>query len=81
MFRPNLSLLHNSGKFEMDHRVPLCIGGADIRENLWPQEGWEHPSYHDKDFLEEAVCRFVCLDRTMTLEEGQAIFLGDWVVG
>src|SRR5438067_9871680 len=38
--------------FEMDHRVPLCIGGADVRENLWPQFGWEHPSYYDKDRLE-----------------------------
>lgn len=26
-------------EFEVDHRVPVCLGGADIRENLWPQEG------------------------------------------
>jgi len=68
-------------EFEIDHRVPLCLGGADVRENLWPQEGWQHPNYHDNDFLEETVCRMVCRDQTMTLEDGQAIFLGDWQAG
>jgi len=67
--------------FEIDHRVPLCLGGADVRENLWPQEGWQHPSYHDKDRLETAVCRAVCGEGSMTLEQGQAIFLGDWIAG
>jgi hypothetical protein len=67
--------------FEIDHRVPLCLGGADVRENLWPQEGWQSPSYHDKDWLEETVCRMVCRERAMTLEQGQAIFLGDWIAG
>jgi hypothetical protein len=67
--------------FEVDHRVPLCIGGADVRENLWPQEGWQHPNFHDKDRLEEEVCRMVCRDHSMTLQTGQAIFLGDWIAG
>jgi hypothetical protein len=40
--------------FEVDHRVPLCIGGADDQANLWPQLGFEHPSFHDKDRLETA---------------------------
>jgi hypothetical protein len=67
--------------FEIDHRVPLCIGGADVGENLWPQEGWQHPSYHDKDRLEAEVCREVCEHHEMSLHDGQAIFLGDWVAG
>jgi opacity protein-like surface antigen len=65
--------------FEVDHRVPLCAGGADDSRNLWPQRGWLHPSFHDKDRLEAHVCRAVCRTRTMTVQEGQAIFLGDWV--
>src|ERR1700687_2216276 len=48
--------------FEVDHRVPLCVGGADVRENLWPQEGWQHPNFHDKDRLEVEICRMVCRD-------------------
>ena len=68
-------------EFEIDHRVPLCIGGADDPRNLWPELGWQHPSFHDKDRLEARVCRAVCRTRTMTLAEGQAIFLGDWIAG
>lgn len=74
--------LDPAGKeFEIDHRVPLCLGGADTRENLWPQEGWQHPGYHDKDRLETGVCRAVCDEGSMTLGQGQAIFLGDWIAG
>ena len=68
-------------EFEVDHRVPLCIGGADDQANLWPQLGFEHPSFHDKDRLETRVCTAVCRARTMSLAEGQAIFLGDWIAG
>ena len=67
--------------FEVDHRVPLCAGGADDPANLWPQLGWQHPSFHDKDRLEARICRTVCRARDMTLQEGQAIFLGDWIDG
>ncbi len=31
-----------------------------------------------KDELERVVCRAVCLTHTMSLAEGQAIFLGNW---
>jgi hypothetical protein len=71
----------NGRDFEIDHRVPLCIGGADARENLWPQEGLRHPNFQDKDRLEAEVCRLVCRDHLITLREGQAIFLGDWIAG
>jgi hypothetical protein len=67
--------------FEIDHRVPLCLGGDDVAENLWPQFGFEHPSYYDKDRLETTVCRMVCRLGTIALREGQAIFLGDWIAG
>ena len=67
--------------FEIDHRVPLCLGGADAIVNLWPQWGWEHPSYHDKDRLEAYLCRAVCRTRKVTLQDAQAIFLGDWIAG
>ena len=67
--------------FEIDHRVPLCIGGADVKENLWPQLGWQHPSYYDKDRLEAEVCRMVCDYGEMTLPDAQAIFMGDWIAG
>ena len=57
---------------EIDHRVPLCLGGADVVENLWPQT-----DFQAKDELEAQACRAVCHGQ-MTVQQGQAIFLGDW---
>jgi hypothetical protein len=66
--------------FEVDHRIPLCPGGGDVAENRWPQEGWQHPSFHDKDRLEAELCRQVC-NNGVSLRAAQQIFLGDWTVG
>jgi hypothetical protein len=30
----------NGGNYEIDHLIPLEVGGADVRENLWP-ESWD----------------------------------------
>ncbi len=57
---------------EIDHRVPLCLGGADDIRNLWPQS-----DFKSKDGLEATTCRAVCAGK-MGIAEGQAIFLGDW---
>lgn len=72
---------HQGREFEIDHRLPLALGGADVKENLWPQQGWRHPSFHDKDRLESKLWRMVCKDRTMPLKTAQAILLGDWIQG
>lgn len=65
----------NPRSLEEDHREPLEIGGAprDPR-NLWPQPVDEAQA---KDRLENAVKRDVCAGR-LTLQQGQAIFLGDF---
>lgn len=64
-----------SADFELDHRVPLCLGGADVVANLWPQP-W--PEAREKDKIEEWACRAVCDTHMMSLQAAQAIFLGDW---
>lgn len=43
--------------YQMDHLVPLCLGGADVEANLWP-ELW--PQARDKDKIEAKACRQVC---------------------
>ncbi len=67
--------LRDGRLYEDDDRIPVCVGGdnADPR-NHWPQP-W--PEARIKDHLEWRVCRDVCAGR-MTLQDGQAIFLGDW---
>lgn len=40
-------------KFKIDHYIPLCMGGANSRDNLWPQ----HESvYKITDDLEALAC-------------------------
>jgi hypothetical protein len=40
-------------KFKIDHFIPLCAGGSNERQNLWPQ----HESiYKVTDPLEPAIC-------------------------
>lgn len=60
---------------EEDHREPLEVGGAprDPR-NLWPMP---RDAARAKNRLENAVKRDVCAGR-LTLQQGQAIFLGDY---
>jgi hypothetical protein len=65
--------------YEEDHRVPLGVGGHPTdRRNLWPEPRYGEWSAERKDELEAFVNHEVCSGR-MTLQEGQAIFLGDWI--
>lgn len=44
----------NRDQFKIDHLVPLCFGGGNDRENLWPQ----HKSiYVITDKLEDVGCQ------------------------
>lgn len=62
---------YDSGKFETDHRAPLCAGGANDIENLWPQP-WSEA--REKDKIEVRTCRQLCRGE-ITLEQAQAVFL------
>ncbi len=57
--------------WEIDHRVPLCLGGADEAANLWAQR-----SFHGKDDDEAYACRAVC-DGNLPISTAQDCFLGD----
>jgi len=49
--------------YEIDHLIPLCLGGSDDPSNLWPQprrsieETWNAEA---KDRLERLICDMVC---------------------
>lgn len=62
---------------EIDHRVPLCLGGADEAANLWPQSYSGPWNAHLKDKLEAYACREVCAGK-VPLATAQAWFLSDW---
>ena len=60
------------GAWEVDHLVPRCLGGADVIENLWPEQ-----NYQEKDQIEARVCREVCGQRR-GLEKARDAFKTDW---
>jgi hypothetical protein len=66
--------------YEEDHDVPLEVGGnpTDPR-NLWPEPLEGEWNAHMKDRLENRMHQLVC-SRSVTLQEGQAAFLGNWMV-
>lgn len=60
-------------RFELDHVVPLCLGGTSTRENLQLQE-W--PNAEAKDAREAEACRAYCAG-TLTLEQARGLFHHD----
>ncbi len=60
--------------YELDHRIPRCLGGSDADDNLWPQPLAEAKL---KDRLERKACRIVCRDNTMSVDEAVRLF-DDW---
>ena len=69
---------------ELDHLVPLALGGANTADNLWPQPA---PDYAIKDRLEVEMQRRVCAAyRTLLPAEAAAVLVQeqreiaeDWV--
>ncbi|MFN3076102.1 MAG: HNH endonuclease [Alphaproteobacteria bacterium] len=65
---------------ELDHLVPLSLGGSNDASNLWPQSydtgRW---NARVKDRLENRLHRLVCVDGMVTLHEAQEAFARDWV--
>jgi len=65
-----------SSNYELDHLVPLSLGGSpNSPANLWPQPG---SAPNAKDKLEGALLDLVCSDR-MPLAEAQQAIATDWV--
>jgi hypothetical protein len=60
--------------YELDHLVPLELGGADVAANLWPQPIAEA---RVKDKLENALHRAVCKG-SISLGEAQRCIAKDW---
>jgi hypothetical protein len=70
-----------SGKvYEVDHLVPLVIGGADAEANLWPQLWAGEWGARVKDKLEVYMWREVCAGH-IGLAEAQSVFMTDWIAG
>src|SRR6266487_7173563 len=40
---------HSSGQYEVDHLIPLELGGSNDISNLWPEAASPQPGFHQKD--------------------------------
>ena len=69
--------LHN---YELDHLVPLELGGASTFQNLWPElNDYPAPGYlNSKDEVENSLHRAVC-DGQISLQEAQDAIASNWV--
>jgi hypothetical protein len=63
----------------VDHVEPLECGGADVKENLFPQKGDGPYNQEDKNRLEGLCHKLVCSGK-ITPAEGQSWFMPDWRV-
>jgi hypothetical protein len=69
----------DSGHYEIDHLIPLELGGADVRGNLWPESYDTEPgNAHIKDHLENYLHEEVCAGR-IPIEEAQREIAEDWI--
>ena len=67
--------LGQAAYYEIDHLVPLAIGGANVVSNLWPQP-WAEAD--EKDILEVELQRRVC-HGVLGQAEAQREVADDWI--
>jgi hypothetical protein len=62
---------------EVDHIVPLELGGSNAIANLFPEPGSGKASYHVKDELEDRLHDLVCANR-ITLASARRGIAANW---
>ncbi len=69
---------HYSGQYEVDHLVPLELGGSNDIANLWPEAASPTPGFHQKDEVENYLHDQVC-SGTMSLKDAQTEIATNWI--
>jgi hypothetical protein len=66
------------GSFEVDHLIPLELGGGNVIANLWPEAAEPTPGFHQKDKVENYLRRQVCAG-AMSVADAQRPIATDWI--
>jgi hypothetical protein len=66
------------GQYEVDHLIPLELGGSNDIKNLFPEAASPKPGFHEKDKVENYLHDQVC-DGRIDLQLAQDIIRDDWV--
>jgi len=69
---------HSSGQYEVDHLIPLELGGSNDIANLWPEAASPKPGFHEKDQVENYLHDQVC-SGAMSLKDAQTQIATDWL--
>jgi hypothetical protein len=67
----------NGQNVEIDHLIPLELGGSNDTANLWPQPYRPQPGAREKDVLENFYHRQVCSGQ-MEIQAAQQAIAQDW---
>ena len=68
---------HQPGEYEVDHLIPLGIGGSNAKTNLWPQPFNVTAGAKEKDQLENDLHNRVC-DGRIDVKQAQREIALDW---
>ena len=66
------------GSYELDHLIPLELGGDNDASNLFPEAASPSPGFHEKDLVENYLNEEVCAGR-VALSVAQVRIADDWL--
>ena len=70
----------NKGEYEVDHLIPLSLGGSNSKKNLWPESYLTEPwNAHTKDQLEYKLLTLVRAGK-VDMKVAQQEIARDWIV-
>ena len=71
--------VHHRGDYEVDHAIPLELGGSNSKRNLWPQSYRTRPwNARVKDRLENRLHELVCSGQ-LDLATAQKAIASNWI--
>ena len=67
-----------TGSIELDHIIPLELGGSNAAANLFPEAAAPEPGFREKDVVEDYLHLEVCAGR-VSLQAAQHQIADNWV--
>lgn len=69
---------HSPGQYEIDHFIPLELGGSNDIKNLFPEAAKPVPGFHEKDKVENYLHDQVC-NGNISLQLAQDLIRDNWL--